>query len=164
MQCYTFNIVVFGHMLWNLSHLGALYGKKNLKTSKKTQKSKVTKQAPTLDDLLGNKARWGVKKPTMCCESHSISKAETGWFLFKHSDEFRAEYRNCYTPMYIKSFLLAEAWKKWKTDFSYWGAWVLAHAWLGDTRVHSFCLLPPQCQLPTTHLVQWQIWTICNSV
>ena len=39
------------------SHLGTFYAKKNLKTPKKTQKSKVTKQAPILDDLLGNKAR-----------------------------------------------------------------------------------------------------------
>ena len=80
---------------------GAFYAKKNLKTPKKTQKSKVTKQAPILDDLLGNKARWGVTKPTMCCESRSISKAETGWFLSKRSDEFRAEYCNCYTPIII---------------------------------------------------------------
>ena len=84
-----------------LSHLGAFYAKKNLKTRKKTLKSKVTKQAPNLDDLLGNKAGQGVTKPTMCCESRSISKAETGWFLFKRSDEFRAEYCNCSTPIII---------------------------------------------------------------
>ena len=83
------------------SHLGAFYAKKNLKTRKKTQKSKVTKQAPNLDELLGDKAGRGVTKPTMCCESRSISKAETGWFLFKRSDKFRAEYCNCYIPIII---------------------------------------------------------------
>ena len=29
-------------------------------------------------------------------------------------------------------FPLDEAWKKQETEFSCWGAWVLAHVWLGD--------------------------------
>ena len=62
-------------------------------------------------------------------------------------------------------FPLDEAWKKQETEFSCWGAWVLAHVWLGDmctVRMQFFvcCHLSASSLSPTQRSGRHDIWTV----